>query len=133
MKVHGTFEVYDFKPADITVPNPVTTAVPVGVSTMEKRYSGGIRGRSTTIFTAAYDPGKGTGSYLAMESFEGAVGGRHGTFNFLHSASTTGSDRSNEFFAIVEGSGTGDFRSVSGTGGLVVDAEAHGLWLDLGD
>lgn len=53
-----------------------------------------------------------------------------GSFNFLHSASTKGSDRSNEFFAIAEGSGTGDFKGIRGSGGLAVDAEGHRVWFD---
>lgn len=130
MLAKATFKVADFKRADLSVPASVTTALPVGVSTMEKTYAGDIVGRSTTIFTAAFDPATGVGSYVAMESFEGTIGGKSGTFNFLHSASTKGSDRSNEFFAIAEGSGTGDFKGIRGGGGLAVDAEGHRVWFD---
>ncbi|MFC9246044.1 DUF3224 domain-containing protein [Streptomyces sp. NPDC057136] len=34
---------------------------------------------------------------VAMEFFEGAVDGREGTFDFVHSAATSGDDRANEF------------------------------------
>jgi hypothetical protein len=55
------FKVADFAPAP--VPSPaVETALPVGVATMEKRYEGGVAGRSTTLFTAAYDQSSGVGT-----------------------------------------------------------------------
>lgn len=131
MLARGTFKVTDFKRADLALPGAVTTALPVGVSTMEKTYDGGIVGRSSTIFTSAFDPASGVGSYVAMESFEGQIGDKRGTFNFLHSASTKGSDRSGEYFAIAEGSGTADFKGIRGSGGISVDAEAHRIWFEL--
>jgi hypothetical protein len=130
VKVSGTFTVSGFQQAELAVPDAVVTGLPVGVSTMEKLYSGEVSGRSTTIFTFAFDRATGVGSYLAMESFEGALGNKRGSFNFLHSAATQGSDRANEFFAIVEGSGTGELGGISGTGGISIEAEAHRIWFD---
>lgn len=130
MKVSGTFTVAGFQQADLSVPDAVATGLPVGVSTMEKLYSGEVSGRSTTIFTFAFDRARGVGSYLAMESFEGTLGDKRGSFNFLHSAATAGSDRANEFFAVVEGSGTGDLIGISGSGGISIDADAHHIWFD---
>ena len=113
-------------------PDPaIATALPVGVSTMEKAYDGDIVGRSATLFTAAYDQATGAGTYVAMESFEGSIHGRSGAFNFVHSAATGGSDRVNEFFAIVASSGTGALAELSGTGGLKVESDGtHRIWLD---
>lgn len=83
------------------------------------------------MFTAAYDQESGVGTYVAMESFEGSLHGRSGAFNFVHSATTSGSDRSAEFFHIVPASGTGDLAGISGTGGLAVDADGtHRIWLE---
>lgn len=66
-----------------------------------------------------------------MESFEGALHGRSGAFNFVHSATTSGSDRTAEFFTIVPASGTGDLTGISGTGGLAVDSDGtHRIRLD---
>ena len=57
--------------------------------------------------------------------------GRAGTFNFVHSATTTGSDRSAEFFTVVPSSGTGELTGISGTGGLSIDADGtHRIWFD---
>ncbi|HTJ35424.1 MAG TPA: DUF3224 domain-containing protein [Dactylosporangium sp.] len=131
MRANGTFSVKTFVPTDV-VPDPaITTALPVGISWMEKSYDGEIAGRSATLFTAAYDPASGAGTYLAMESFEGTVEGRTGTFNFVHSASTSGADRTGEYFAIVPFSGTGDLAGITGGGGMTVDADGtHRVWFD---
>ena len=60
---------------------------------------------------------------MALESFEGSLDGSSGTFNFAHVASTSGTDRSGEFFTIVAGSGTGELAGISGGGALVIDAD----------
>jgi hypothetical protein len=129
MRAEGTFEVVSFVPAELDAEPPVTTALPVGTATMLKDYDGEIVGHSTTVFTAAFDQSTGSGTYVAMESFEGSLQGVPGTFNFVHSASTTGRDRSNEYFLIVPSSGTGDLSGISGGGGLSVDG-AHRIWFE---
>ncbi|MCU1723848.1 DUF3224 domain-containing protein [Pseudomonas sp. 5P_5.1_Bac1] len=131
MEASATFSTRDFTPTGVSPVPEITTALPVSVSTMEKIYSGDISGTSSTVFTAAFDPMTRTGSYMALESFDGTVNGRQGTFNFIHSASTTGTNRADEFFSIVAGSGTGDLQGISGTGGIKVDADGtHRIWLD---
>ncbi|PRY01535.1 uncharacterized protein DUF3224 [Allonocardiopsis opalescens] len=109
----------------------MSTGLPVGVATMEKRFEGEVAGRSATVFTSAFDQASGVGTYVAMESFEGTLGGREGSFNFVHSASTSGSDRADEFFAVVPGSGTGGLAGISGGGGISVDADGtHRIWFE---
>ena len=123
MITEGTFTVSGFTAVPIEQERPVVTALGVGVATMEKQYAGGVEGRSTTLFTSAFDPERGVGTYVAMESFEGTLDGRAGTFNFVHVASTSGTDRSAEHFLIVPSSGTGDLAGITGGGALEVDAD----------
>ncbi|ANP49175.1 hypothetical protein J2Z21_002218 [Streptomyces griseochromogenes] len=124
MRASGTFTVEDFTPAHVQVPEPVVgTAVPVGVATMRKRYEGEVAGVSATLFTAAYDQASGTGTYVAMESFEGTLHERTGSFNFAHSATTLGEGQEAEFFVIVPGSGTAALAGIRGAGGMAVDAD----------
>jgi hypothetical protein len=131
MRVAGTFSVKTFVPTELMPDPAVSTGVPVGVATMEKHYEGEVAGRSATLFTAAFDQATGVGTYVAMESFEGSLSGRNGAFNFAHSATTSGSDRSAEFFVIVPTSGTGELAGISGAGGMAVDAEGtHRIWFD---
>jgi hypothetical protein len=130
MRVTGTFEVADFSPAQVPA-SDIKTGLPVGVATMRKRFEGGVSGRSATLFTAAYDPASETGTYVAMESFEGSLDGREGAFNFAHAATTQGGSRDAESFVIVPASGTGALAGIEGTGGLAVDDDGtHRIWFD---
>ncbi|MRH88916.1 DUF3224 family protein [Nocardia sp. SYP-A9097] len=123
MQATGTFSVKSFVPTEV-VPDPaVATGVPVGVMLMEKQFEGEVAGRAATVFTAAFDQATETGTYLAMESFEGSLNGRAGAFNFAHSATTTGTDRSEQFFIIVPGSGTGELAGITGAGSIDIDAD----------
>ena len=131
MRAAGTFKVTSFAPTPVVPDPPVATALPVGVSTMEKQYEGAVAGRSATQITAAFDQASGAGTYLAMESFEGSLNGRAGSFNFAHSATTTGADRLDEFFVVVRSSGTGELAGITGGGGLRVDPDGtHRIWFD---
>lgn len=131
MKATGTFEITAFDPTDLLPRPPITTGLPVGVTTMTKQYAGEIEGQSATLFTAAFDIASGAGTYVAMESFEGALNGKAGAFNFVHSATTGGTDRTDEFFHIVPASGTGELTGITGTGALYVDERGgHHIWFE---
>ncbi|MEU3014684.1 DUF3224 domain-containing protein [Nocardia asteroides] len=131
MKATGTFELTAFDPTDLQPQPSIATALPVGVTLMTKEYAGEITGRSATLFTAAFDIAGGAGTYIAMESFEGALHGKAGAFNFVHSATTAGTDRTDEFFHIVPASGTADLAGITGTGALSVDATGtHHIWFE---
>lgn len=131
MRADATFEVVSFTPTDVEPEPAIATGLPVGVARMEKRLTGAAEGRAATLFTAAFDQAAGVGTYVAMESFEGSLGGRDGAFNFVHSATTTGVDRTAEHFAIVPASGTGALAGITGGGGLAVDADGtHRIWFE---
>jgi hypothetical protein len=132
MRAQGTFTVASFVPAQLEPPPAVIdVGIPVGIAVMEKTYAGGVTGRSATIFTSAYDLGTGVGTYVALETFEGALDDRPGGFAYVHSATTTGSDRRYELFVIVPGSGVGDLAGISGGGGMAVDEDdTHRVWFD---
>jgi hypothetical protein len=131
MRAGSTFTVDRFTPTDVKPDPAVATALPVGVATMEKRYEGGITGCSVTIFTSAFDAATGSGTYVALEFFAGSVAGHEGSFNYMHSATTSGNDRSHPFFLVVPNSGTGALAGITGTGGLDIDADGtHRFWLD---
>lgn len=132
MRSEGTFTVSGFTPVPVAPDaEPVTTALEVGGATMVKHYTGAVTGRSTTLFSSAFDPERGVGTYVAVESFEGSLDGRTGTFNFVHGGSTRGDDRFDEHFALVPDSGTGELAGITGTGGLAIDADGtHRMWFD---
>lgn len=130
MRTTSTFSVASFEPTDVAA--LTATGSPVGVARMVKEFSGGLQGRSTTLFTAAFDQDAGVGTYLAMESFEGTLDGRAGALCIAHSATTDGGpDRLHELVVIVPGSGTGELIGVTGTGVLRIEADGtHHLDLD---
>lgn len=115
----STFTTSDFDVTDYTP--DVTTALPTGHLRMRKTYAGEVDGRSVTQFTSAFDQQTGVGTYVAMESFEGTVAGRRGAFNFVHAASTSGTDRAHEYGLIVPGSGTGELTGIEGAVRLRID------------
>ncbi|MFB7595373.1 DUF3224 domain-containing protein [Streptomyces sp. NPDC056160] len=68
-----------------------------------------------------------------MSDRPATVGGRRatGAFDFVHSATTTGSDRSAEFFTVVPAGGRDELSGIRGRGGLAVDADGtHRIWFD---
>ena len=132
MRAKGTFTVASFVPASVApTPPTIEVGLPVGTAVMEKVYEGEVSGRSATIFTSAFDMGTGVGTYVALETFEGRLGERSGGFVYVHSATTTGSDTSNQFFAIVPSSGVGDLVGISGSGGMEIDPDdTHHIWFD---
>ena len=113
MRASGTFEVTDMRPTD-WAPD-ISTGLPTAHMHLAKTYGGDVEGRSITQFSAAFDPATGVGTYVAMESFGGSVGGRAGAFNFAHAASTSGTDRTDEYGVVVPGSGTGELTGITGT------------------
>ena len=123
MRTEGTFAVKSFIPTDLVPEPPVTTGLAVGMARMEKTFEGGVSGRTSTLFTSAFDQASGVGTYVAMESFEGSLDGREGAFNFAHSATTRGTDRDAAHFVIVPGSGIGDLAGISGGGDIAIDED----------
>jgi hypothetical protein len=101
MRAEGRFTVASFDPVAVEPAFAVATATAVGMST------------------------------IAMESFEGSVSGTTGTFNFAHTATTTGTDRTNDLLVIVPSSGTGALAGISGASGMAIDADGtHRIWFD---
>lgn len=130
MRATGTFRVAEFTPvAEVA---EVTVGLSTGHARMVKEFTGEIDGRAITQFSYVYDEGDG-GTYVATESFDGAVGGRRGTFAFVHSATDPGDGtRQDQFFLIVPGSGTGELSGISGGGAIEIDDDGtHRLVLDL--
>ena len=52
MRAEATFIVKSFVPTEITPEPAIATGMPVGVSLMEKEFSGEVTGRAATLFTA---------------------------------------------------------------------------------
>ncbi|WP_166392152.1 DUF3224 domain-containing protein [Nocardioides ochotonae] len=135
MHATSTFTVSDWTPTDSpttvgSTPVPETSA-PAALAQMVKTFQGDLAGHSVTWFLGCLNPGTGHGSYAAVEAIDGVLGGRRGTFNVVHAASTHGSDRFDEHLVIVPHSGAGDLTGIAGTGRIDVDPDGtHRLLLD---
>lgn len=121
MMSRANFSVTNF--ASGAVVKEITTALPSGFALISKTYTGAAEGTSITQFASAFDPARGVGTYVALESFEGSLDGRAGSFNFLHSASTAGDEVSNKYGLIVPDSGTGELEGISGTVELTIASD----------
>jgi hypothetical protein len=129
MQATSTFTTADYRPEERKI--PIVTGVDVGLMTFSKTLIGDIDGHAETLFTSAYSHETATGTYLAMESFTGSIGGRSGTVNIAHTATTTGSERTHHLMVIVPASGTGELAGITGTGSLDIDTDGtHHLSLD---
>lgn len=117
-----TFTVPSTEPLDYRP--QIATALPLGILHLVKEYAGDVTGRSITEFVACFDQDTGRGTYVAMESFEGTLAGRAGSFNFWHAATTDGgTERRHEHGVIVPHSGTGDLAGVTGAVALTIDPD----------
>ena len=135
MDATSTFTVSGWTPA--TSPTTVggtpvpQTSAPATLAHMVKTFQGDLAGHSVTWFLGCLNPGTEHGSYAAVEAVDGVLGGRRGTFNVVHAASTHGTDRFDEHLVIVPHSGAGELAGIAGTGGIVVDPDGtHRLLLD---
>ena len=112
----------------------VTTGTPLAGAFIVRALSGpDITGRSEVLFAGAFSEEHGSGTYVAIDAFDGEILGRSGTCNFWH-VNTMARGRSGPgdgILRIVPDSGTGDLAGISGSGEIrVVDGD-HSLVLDV--
>jgi Protein of unknown function (DUF3224) len=121
--IEATFEVasWDETPFDDSDETAKLTEALVA-----KKYSGDIKGTSTTKWLMAYAPDK-TALYVGIERITGTVGGRSGTLVLLHDGSyqdgVAGAD-------LRIASGTDELSNAGGTGKFRADP-AGSITVDL--
>ncbi|WP_173160604.1 DUF3224 domain-containing protein [Phytohabitans suffuscus] len=91
-------------------------------ATVSKTFTGDLVGTSRTRILMCVTQVDSSAAYVGFERFSGTVGGRAGTFVLHHSATADAADGQTLYWAIVPDSGTGDLRTIRGTGQIVVDA-----------
>ncbi len=121
MEANATFTVSDF--THIGGPPEIRAGLAISHSHMVKSFDGQIDGRSLTEFTGAFCQQTSTGTYVAMESFEGSVNGLEGTFLFAHMNTVDGGAVRDEdhLLVIVPASGTQELTGIRGGGRISVD------------
>lgn len=104
MIAKGTFEVNMA---------PQQDDVPVGRFTLDKTFSGDVIGKGAGQMISKRLE-NGTAVYFAIEEFEGSINGKEGSFTFLHKGRMTSASQSLGI-SILEGSGSGELASISGS------------------
>jgi hypothetical protein len=130
MRTSSVFSVSSFETAETVLTK--TTAASVDRARIEKTFTGDIVGMSEADFLGGQSTvSDGSAAYVAFENFEGSVGGRAGSFSFVHVGVMYGGNYDPAPVTIVPGSGTGALTGITGTGFIRIDADGtHRLELE---
>jgi hypothetical protein len=120
MDAEGTFEV-DITPQD-------DGAYTAGRMLIEKHYSGGLQargiGQMISVRTAS-----GHAVYYAVETVTGSLGEKSGSFVLLHEGAMW-PDSQSLTVEVMEGAGSGDFKSLRGVMTITQDDDGHAYRFD---
>jgi len=120
MSAKGTFEVH------LTPQEDVET--PAGRMLINKTYQGDLIGFGTGQMISKRTE-NGTAVYYAVEEFSGSVTGKKGGFTLLHSGRMNSESQSLEII-ILDGSGSGELESISGSMVIIQDSSGHSYELE---
>lgn len=115
MIAKGTFEV------NLTPQQDEET--PAGRMTIDKTFSGEMKGTGKGQMISKRLE-NGTAVYFAIEEFEGTINGKGGAFTFMHKGAMSKESQSLEI-TILDGSGSGELKTISGSMSIVQDGGAH--------
>ena len=93
---------------------PQQDAIAAGRLTLEKVFAGGLAGESKGQMLSAFGTVKGSGAYVAIETFTGTLDGRTGSFALMHSGTMRGGTPVLSV-SVIPDSGTGELAGLSGT------------------
>ncbi|MDJ1371216.1 DUF3224 domain-containing protein [Gulosibacter molinativorax] len=136
MRASSSFQI-DVWDANGHTPD-VETGAPLAGFFIRRTFTGEeITGASQVLMVSAFNNDNGSGTYVAIDAFEGEIAGRRGTLNFWHT-STVDHGRfvaEDALLKIVPASGTGDLLGARGTGRIVNrgDLELLELEIEFGD
>jgi hypothetical protein len=115
MSAKGSFEV-NLTPQD-------DADSPAGRMVIDKVYLGDIKGSGIGQMISKRTE-SGAAVYFAIEEFSGSIMGRSGAFTLIHKGYMSKESQSLEV-VILEGSGTGEFETISGWMVIAQDADGH--------
>lgn len=114
MSAKGGFEV------DLA---PQADAAPAGRMILNKRYEGDLNGSGIGQMISKRTE-DGTAVYYAIEEFSGSVDGKSGAFTLVHQGRMNEDTQSLEV-TILEGSGSGEIATITGSMLITQDANGH--------
>lgn len=121
MQAVGKFKVknWDEKPYD-----EPEGGIKLNKATVTYTYEGDIAGESLSESLLAY-PTEKTSTYVGLEKISGSIGGKKGSF-VLQSTGTYDGTNARADSTIIEGSGTGELRGITGTSKMEVGHDGNG-------
>jgi hypothetical protein len=115
MSAKGSFEV------NLTPQEDASS--PAGRMVIDKIYLGDINGSGIGQMISKRTE-SGAAVYFAIEEFSGSIKGRVGAFTLIHKGYMSKESQSLEV-VILEGSGTGELKTISGSMVITQDADGH--------
>ena len=115
MSATGEFEIDMAPQTDV--------GAPAGRMVLNKTYRGGMQGSGVGQMISKRIE-NGVAVYYAIEEFTGSVEGRSGAFTLIHQGRMNEEGSSLEV-TILEGSGSGDLATISGSMTIDQDASGH--------
>ncbi|MGC2237772.1 MAG: DUF3224 domain-containing protein [Pyrinomonadaceae bacterium] len=116
--------LWDLKPYDEMADSPMLSR-----GTVKKAFEGETTGESAgeiLMFSAA----DGSAAYTILDKFSVELGGRKGTFVAIHGATHSPKETSRALGTILQGSGTGELKGISGTMEFKSDENGKNITLD---
>jgi len=110
---------FDVRLTPVDAPGPG-----IGEMTIDKGFRGALVATSRGRMLAVRTPVDGSAGYVAMETVDGTLDGRRGTFALQHSG-TMDKGAQSLSVAVVPDSGTGDLKGLSGTMAIRLDGPKH--------
>lgn len=132
MRASGVFRIESWDANGRAV--DVTTAAPLGGAFIVRVVEGEtLRGTSQVLFAGAFNESVGSGTYVAIDAFEGEILGRAGTLNFWHTSTLTRGqfNDADAVLKIVPDSGTGALSGARGSGRIIGGGDDEVLELDI--
>ena len=120
IRATGAFEV-------TVLPLPTDDSVDTGGFgrlSLDKRFTGDLKGTSRGQMVAANTAVEGSGAYVALERVSGTLNGRTGSFILQHNG--TMSHGAQEMrITVVPDSGTGELTGLAGTMKIIIEGGTH--------
>lgn len=116
MTAKGTFDTANWTPQP---PFDDRDGITLGLVTLDKTWHGDLTGTSVVTMLIATTPVETSRSYVALERFEGTLGGRTGSFVVQHDARGDGGEQSLSV-RVVADSATGELRGLRGEIGIAI-------------
>ncbi|MGO1545580.1 MAG: DUF3224 domain-containing protein [Gulosibacter sp.] len=132
MRATSSFQI-DVWDANGRAPD-VETGTPMGGFFIRRTFDGDeISGSSQVLMVSAFNTENGSGTYVAIDAFEGEIGGRRGTLNFWHTSTVDHGRFVSEdaLLKVVPSSGTGQLTGAQGTGRILNRNDQELLELNL--